>query len=833
MQTTKGAEGNFTYNNSAIFATLTSTTYSYSNITSLVWIQTDSANGLDAKSADELRSIIPKEALARGAITTEADLNNYFNQLNTDSNMIKMDKKVDNQVEHTYYSHLLMKDEDYNMIPTNTIKLLTRVCDYPISANGRYVIPAGAIIKYDSRLGYGVLIHNDISEEGLEDLAEKDPDEIIDVTDDGKEDVSNENSSGSEDNQTNSESGGDSEESKEEAEVVEDGEGTTRSSEAGDSDSGDEVSNEDAGIAVASLDDDEYPVEDETTTVPSSSIKADDPDLEPELKEINDNALESIAELSASDEEDSEAETRLESGISDYDVSGENVDTENPPTQTSKGEDYDTIVLTDGAEGTGGEGTEAEFTENDLEVDNPTYKVVDNISQVEPVYDTNVLDFMYLVTDEKDFEVDLSDNKVFWYTNPYTIIVNAGDRQYASYYLCVVDESKYMNYKFINQESDVQFICNYITWTRKFITDCNTYKLDIAMYQNIQEDMGLYAEDQIVVDGETQTIVTAMKVKVFVVLYRNGSPYRYAEGEFQSFDEEEYGFTFEISMDTKNIILDTDNNIRIENLGISGQEETDYGYFEGNTEANLYILIDDGGAAGRYDLDDIIPGLDNYSVTNMFEINEGLDFFVNYSGIMSSKLEVVPADETMDEAYRLTSLPVVGYQYALDEDRMDYFINQLNYKKAYIDNANEEIYNPFGVDFKFYNTYGPSEKFTLDGETKIDRVNIQMNFELKLTSSYDSNTVDYIKDYVKNTIVEDLNGEASLHIPNLITDVTTKYREAIEYFEFKGIDNYGPGVQHLYHSDTDYVDMVPEFININMIYGEDSSMTPDININVV
>jgi hypothetical protein len=345
--------------------------------------------------------------------------------------------------------------------------------------------------------------------------------------------------------------------------------------------------------------------------------------------------------------------------------------------------------------------------------------------------------------------------------------------------------------------------------------------------------MGLYAEEEVTVDDETTTVVTAMKVKVFLVLYRNDSPYRYAEGVFQSFDDEDYDFIFQITMDTKNIILDTDNNIRIENLGIAGQTESDYGYFEGNTSACLYVLIEDGGGAGRYDLDDIIPGLDNYSVTNMFEINDGLDFFVNYSGIMSSKLEVVPADETMNEAYRLTSLPVVGYQYALDEDRMDYFISQLNYKKAYIDNANEKIYNPFGVDFKFYNTYGPSEKFTTDGETKIDRVNIQMNFELKLKSSYDVNTVDYIKDYVKNTIVEDLNGEASLHIPNLITDVTTKYRESIEYFEFKGIDDYGPGVQHLYHSDTDYVDMVPEFININMIYNEDGTMTPDININVV
>ena len=188
----------------------------------------------------------------------------------------------------------------------------------------------------------------------------------------------------------------------------------------------------------------------------------------------------------------------------------------------------------------------------------------------------------------------------------------------------------------------------------------------------------------------------------------------------------------------------------------------------------------------------------------------------------------------MDQQYMITSLPVIGYKYALDEDRMDYFVGQLNYKKAYIDNANKKIWNPFAIDFKFFNTYGPSRLFSLDGnQLTIDRVNIQLNFRLKLSSSYDTNTVDLIKTYIKTSYIENLNEESSLHIPNLITNVTNKFRESLIFFEFLGIDNYGPGVQHLYHSDVDYVDLVPEFINVNMIYNEDGTKTPDINIEVV
>ena len=38
---------------------------------------------------------------------------------------------------------------------------------------------------------------------------------------------------------------------------------------------------------------------------------------------------------------------------------------------------------------------------------------------------------------------------------------------------------------------------------------------------------------------------------------------------------------------------------------------------------------------------------------------------------------------------------------------------------------------------------------------------------------------------------------------------------------------------HLYHDTTEYVGMVPEFININMLYDENGNKTPDINIEVV
>ena len=83
-------------------------------------------------------------------------------------------------------------------------------------------------------------------------------------------------------------------------------------------------------------------------------------------------------------------------------------------------------------------------------------------------------------------------------------------------------------------------------------------------------------------------------------------------------------------------------------------------------------------------------------------------------------------------------------------------------------------------------------------------------------------------------LVEDLNDISSLHIPNLITTITNKYRESIEYIEFLGFNDYGPGEQHIYRQDYNVVTgnqdvtMVPEFLTVHT----DLDMTPDININL-
>lgn len=179
--------------------------------------------------------------------------------------------------------------------------------------------------------------------------------------------------------------------------------------------------------------------------------------------------------------------------------------------------------------------------------------------------------------------------------------------------------------------------------------------------------------------------------------------------------------------------------------------------------------------------------------------------------------------------YHVIGMPVVKYGYFRDEEVVKSFFRELVDRKVYIDDAVEKLEDAFEMDFKFFNTYGPSRFFTWDNALEvIDRVNISLFFKLKLKPNYDTNIKEEIKQDIKNYI-ENINEIRSLHIPNLVTEITNKYNQSIVFFEFVSINGYDPSYQHIYAMDVPDGIMVPEFININTL----PDTTPDINIELV
>lgn len=604
IKTTVGSEGNFSYNNT-VFPVVSSDTYNYQNMPLYVQFASDSEGGKDRKSVDELRKMLPKEALSRGSITCWQDLDNYFNMLNTDQNRLIIQKRVDNQFERSYFAFLILKDSYNNVIPTNTVNIIVKKEDFDTNDNKKFVLKPGCRIYY-----------NDYDNN--------------------------------------------------QAEVI--------------------------------------PYNDNT-------------------KDLLDN-----------------------------------------------------------------------YEENDK---------------------TN-----------------------FLYTTPMMVVVT-GDPLYVSYYMTIIDTVNQLEFTYINQYAIVQFIATSVQWTRHYLTDPDTYNFTILISPNITID------DFSLIEKDDNNKIQKINVKVFVVLYNNDStnvPYGYIECYYNKTDSDTGALEFKGELKTDDII-DDHNKIYVSGLYRAGDSElTGSMLLTPHVEAKVYVCVNFNekyGEFGRYDIDNIVPNLNEWTVANMYTIVNGLELYENFSEVISSQVtDTTISDEYSDkEGFKILRVPVIRRSYAGTEENMANFLDELHDKKQYIDYAIELLEDNFLIDFKFFNTYGPSRTYTTDSAgsiTKlIDRVNLTLDFEIKLLQSSDKYTKDYILEDIKE-IVEDLNDITSLHIPNLITTITNKYSESIEYIEFLGFNGYGAGVQHLYRHEynivtgTSDVNMIPEFLTVHT----DLNMEPDINIRL-
>lgn len=429
----------------------------------------------------------------------------------------------------------------------------------------------------------------------------------------------------------------------------------------------------------------------------------------------------------------------------------------------------------------------------------------------------------------------------FLYTIPYDITINS-DPIYTLYRLSTMNQTRSLDFSFINENARYQFIATSITWNRPYVEDDGTYTLRIEAEQNVIDN----DSNMLIRDDQGQII--GSNVHCYMVLYDSdtGNAHRWCEATFVGYEESVGIFYFEFTFKT-NDVVDTTNRIRIEGDGLYdiGTNTESYAHFHANTAVEIHFVSPQDGDYGLNGLDQLIPIVGGYSLSNSYKPVNGIDFFYNFSEIINSTAiytKEVDEDgsiiEDSDPFYIIRSVPVVKHDYFSTEDKAEDFFNELIQRKTYIDYALEVIEDNFGIDFKFFNTYGPSEVFTLDNVAEyINRVNVTFTFRLKLKANYDENIVDYIIQDIKEYI-EDIQEIADLHIPNLITEITNTYEEDIVFFEFVDMNGYGPGVQHIYNMQKidDQATKVPEFINVNTLEVLENNVLvyrPDINIILV
>lgn len=1017
IYTTLGESGNFKYSVDS-YGVLESSNYNYTNIDYMIRPLTDSVNGTDRKSKEELRRILPKEALARGIISTTADLDNYFNMINTSSNRIKAQKKVDNQTERTFYTYMVMKDSNDDIVPTNTLALdidLSSLKIQELQEDERLLLPAGTVFGYDSVSGRAYVYDTKSSSTTATISTDVDEDDE-EVDDDSDYDIVNSDYGNLNDPSNfvyispfhiiinksplymqymltkihinpylaftfinlNS--------------IV---------SFIGSTISWERLFYTDNKIYNMSIDIAQNINKDLGLVTLISLIKEDDQVDEEDVDEnLITNALNNNYYNKSKD---------YESCYGSYALSESSIDINTTVANKQIGKSYGTLkeaidagsytvsssywvytvinnypvkignvsisVDTDGNLSSYSfrhNITESDFlntilssyyitTQNgncvcnidktDLKIykslneavnssitEDGTYYVYTklstgdlfNIGSISVTIADDYKSFRWLssITTHtiktydsygkftilsSNYNVwDYSSDNITWHDTIQKAILDKQLTNGNDYYVYFNDKNNHpirlgqlyvstantdtlycASYSFVSLDDvSINMYDNYFTSYILSSTKLKDLELDSANYNSSLFD-AIYANEKesgsyyvytmgskgfacligeltISVDKTISSEYACNYVwdsleeyevfndmRVVALFYRDGVPYRYEQLylNINESDVESYSYNFETHLTTDDL-LDLDNNIKILDSYVAKYSDRGYGYFNPNTKCDIYVFAkvkdDDGnyiqyphtgGSVSYYPgvaVKEYFPAidLDNCTLTNIYSVDGGVDFYTNYGNVMNSV--VTPIESTDDPgvtgSYRISGVPMIGYRYSMDEDHITEVVDAMNIRKAYMDSCLAYLENTIGIDFKFFNTFGPSHMYTIDGESEyIDRVNVSLIFALKLLNSSDTDTKTYIEQDVK-AYIEDLDEIDSVHISKLITQINSDYENSISYFDFLGFNNYDLTVLHIYKDDESEaeIDIPPEFINVNNVWNDTTqAYEPDITIKLI
>lgn len=157
IYTTLGAEGNFNIYKGNLVCTLNSEKYPYNNMVTMTGqIQGSAIGGADISSQDDFRTDVIAAYATNKTITTENDLQVYFDAVMTDTRTkIIFQKKRDDVFERLYGAYMILKDLRDFVIPTNSldVELYESQVDVYIKTNNhrdKAIVKPGWVLKYQN-----------------------------------------------------------------------------------------------------------------------------------------------------------------------------------------------------------------------------------------------------------------------------------------------------------------------------------------------------------------------------------------------------------------------------------------------------------------------------------------------------------------------------------------------------------------------------------------------------------------------------------------------------------------------------------------------------------
>lgn len=433
------------------------------------------------------------------------------------------------------------------------------------------------------------------------------------------------------------------------------------------------------------------------------------------------------------------------------------------------------------------------------------------------------------------FELNDNENN-FLYSNPFLIFISKSPL-HTGYYLNTCNSSYKLDHEYINDISLVQFISGILKVERDAVSGSNKYKISIKILPSTALDNPIIAQ---LIDPDTNEIIEekdsgSVSLKLYIDSSGTKSAY-YIDMHLDSWDllTDTYTYSCELETDDYMMINGSTDLFRVFNVYETENNELKQQALIPMINSIVHIEI-----SYRY-----LNNPDTPVITNIYNTETNPITFINPIKLIRSNTKFIsnrdgvigPDGVETGNTFNIiiSSVPVVNSQLLLNNSLYDELFNDISTQYDYINKSINLLTNNYGIDVKFYNTYGKSKNFKIgdNGERFLDKVNISIKFKVHPVFGVDETEfVRDIKLFIKNYIENiNISGTNTIYISNLIRQLENNFNK-IEYLKFVGINNYNTDMQSIINTTVDLnsltksdrINYIPEYLTIKL---------DDINIEI-
>jgi hypothetical protein len=450
----------------------------------------------------------------------------------------------------------------------------------------------------------------------------------------------------------------------------------------------------------------------------------------------------------------------------------------------------------------------------------------------------------------------------FVYVNPFLTIIGTNPLS-VGFYLNTISDTIPIASVNVNTESFYQFIIDSVNIHRDALIGDMEYKISLQMSPTATLPMEAFTlvEDDTPIEPTDRTFVNPTDGHEYIdnknltviaeVLARTGERKFFVELKLNQFDSQYYYYSGSI---ITNDYISTNGDIQItggfRDAETYSENITDPELIPGtNCTIAIYVLYKypDGTITKETEFNRF-EELKDFSLANKYIMKDNnLANFVFPIEQISSYVQYSVRETTGKYGFRLEAIPLIKANYLKMSGCREAFIKNFTSMYEYLEESMDKLTNNFGIDLKFFNTYGYSQHYFLadkEEPTHIDRVNIKLTFKAKfnLTSGVDAE-VEYVKEYIKSLVEStelSLASSPSFYLSTITAKCMQRFSSLV-YITYGGLNDYDSSIQALESDVNEYniingvietATIIPEYLNIDYVISK-GERTAQVIIEVV